>query len=110
MDIALRYLITVTHERESLCDVLASSPNFIHNLLRLFTRWYRLYFEESGSRSKPISKEQEDGNEESDRSEVLERVSLSLGLLTQLVKHSEVAKSTIKSTSTCSKAEKNVFY
>jgi len=95
IDITLRYLVTISHDNIPMCDILASSPRFLHNLLRLFVLWYRLYFEGLESHSVPTSKEQEDESEDSDRSVALERVSLSLGLLTQLVKHSDVAKSAI---------------
>jgi hypothetical protein len=99
IDITLRYLVTISHDNVPMCDILASSPSFLHNLLRLFVYWYRLYFEGLESHSVPTSKEQENGSEDGDRSVALERVSLSLGLLTQLVKHSDVAKSMIRSIS-----------
>jgi hypothetical protein len=99
VDITLRYLITISHDNVHMCDILASSPSFLHNLLRLFVLWYRLYFEGLEPHSVPTSNEQENRSEDRDHSVALERVSLSLGLLTQLVKHSDVAKSTIRSIS-----------
>jgi hypothetical protein len=91
--LALQYLVRATHSRPELCGVLAEQPKVMHNLLRLFARWYREHF--SGN-VKPT----ESNNVDEEQSDLLTRASLCLGLVTQLVKEGDAAKVTLRETST----------
>ncbi|CAG8518065.1 2572_t:CDS:2, partial [Acaulospora colombiana] len=104
MELALRLLITITSDDVEMSESLSSEPNMIHNLLRLFVRWYKKKFHttESHSKSKKGKKKRESDIEVDPETEevpnLLERVSMSLGLVTQLAKQVDSAKQHILET------------
>jgi len=90
--LALQYLVRTTHNSPELCEISVEQPKLMHNLLRLFVRWYREHF--SGA-----VKFTESVNADEDQSDLLTRASLCLGLVTQLVKQGDTAKRTLRETS-----------
>jgi hypothetical protein len=90
--LALQYLVRATHNRPELCELLVEQPMVMHNLLRLFARWYQEHFSGSAKQAESLSVDEE----QSDR---LTRASLCLGLVTQLVKEGDAAKVTLRDTS-----------
>ncbi|PVG02257.1 hypothetical protein CPB86DRAFT_780672, partial [Serendipita vermifera] len=104
MELALRLLITITSDDVEMSESLSSEPNIIHNLLRLFVRWYKKKFHstDGNPKSKKGKKKRESDIEADPEIEevpnLLERVSMSLGLVTQLAKQVDSAKQHILDT------------
>ncbi|KAG8805813.1 hypothetical protein FRC17_005319 [Serendipita sp. 399] len=98
IEAALRYMIVVTHENPEWCEELSTTPTLIHNLLRLFLRNYHVYFSSpeatQGKDAKAVEEEEEDAG-----STNLRTATLSLGLITQLIKQSSTARTHLRETS-----------
>lgn len=86
----LRRLITATHDRKELCKAIAEEENVFYTLLRLFIYWNRAYF---NNLRQNATKDAEDH----DRSGLLQRASLVLGLLTQILRQHHEAKGLLRS-------------
>ncbi|KAG8783058.1 hypothetical protein FRC15_005865 [Serendipita sp. 397] len=96
LEAVLRYLIVLTHDNDAeWCEMLASTPTLVHNLLRLFLRNYYGYFSSpeamQSKGTKAVDEEEDDS-----RSRDLRATSLSLGLITQLAKQSTTARKCLR--------------
>ncbi|KIM29085.1 hypothetical protein M408DRAFT_127931 [Serendipita vermifera MAFF 305830] len=92
IQLALQFLVRSTHDNADLSEVVAEQPTLIHNLLRLFARWYRAHFSASQLEDAKTTQPEED------EPDLLTRASLSLALVTQLVKQGDTAKAVLQQT------------
>lgn len=93
--ITLRYLVTISHDESSVCETLVTTSDFLYNLLRVFVFWHWKYFDDLSTHTNLVAKN-EDESESIQPAEVLEKVSLSLGLMSQLIKNNDAAKETLR--------------
>lgn len=97
----LRVLINLSHDNPVWCQSLVKDPLLVLALIRVTMLSHRQHLDAVGNRSRVVSgeKDEEEEEDESDAAaQLLDRLCLSLGLLTNLVQTCEEAKEVLRLT------------